>query len=667
VTVNVTGAGISFQGFPARVGGGLQTNLNQDGFPIPLGALLGATDHGGVTIHLVSSNPDVLRLSTDGLGAGSATIDVAVNDGENTGLFWIEGMSGATGTVTITASSPGFSDVTTTVDVVQPRVQLIGLPPFTTVLTPETPFGVATGLVHPSGGFLMLQGVRAQTVFTMTNSAALVAHLRTASEAAQSVAVTVPKDGYTSPLDVASGGVAFVPVAPGSTNVSATSPGFDSFFGSIDVLVTTPVITMQGLPVKIGAGLQTNFNPLCCLVGALLQTPTVGEITMRITSTNPAVALVSPDHTTAGAEFIDVIVPAGQTLAPFYVQGVAGTTGVVSFTASAPGFQPGAGTVEVVQPAVQIGNLSTSMASTDSSQPFVVMVGVPDSSASVIAHLQGVRAGSTLTATVTNSNAAVAQLVTLQGGQQVRTVTIPAGEFSSAQTLAGGGIQFDALTAGQTTVTAAIAGFLTTTAGTIAVDITGGSAAAREHLGSIDPVSEGFVLGSLTGSAAANDLGSGLNAWRVFTTDAGNGYYATALTATERQNAMTRGWKLTARMRVETGVAYTNVDFQGVGPRFDIALFLDAAGDTVVRLVTSGSPYAGLDYTLAGSGSSYHLYELVFDPATQTADLFVDGIERISDYAGFNFFPIGAMYFGAVPLGGPTGVSYHNLARLEIF
>jgi hypothetical protein len=79
--------------------------------------------------------------------------------------------------------------------------------------------------------------------------------------------------------------------------------------------------------------------------------------------------------------------------------------------------------------------------------------------------------GSTLT-TVTNSNTTVAQLTTAAGAVQSRTVQIVLGQFSSPSTVAAGGIAFDPLTAGSTTVSATIPNFVATTAATVTVTVT---------------------------------------------------------------------------------------------------------------------------------------------------------------------------------------------------
>ena len=148
--------------------------------------------------------------------------------------------------------------------------------------------------------------------------------------------------------------------------------------------------------------------------------------------------------------------------------------------------------------------------------------------------------------------------------------------------------------------------------------------------------------------------------WRV-AKRARSGDYSSTLSAAEKQSAMTRGWKITARLRVETGDTFVDLDFLGFGNRFDIHLHRDTNGDTVVQLATTILPLTGPSFTLTGSGSSYHLYELLFDPITHTANLAVDGVTRLTGYAGTTDFQsqagliIGSGFFNAA-----NGVGYHN-------
>jgi len=50
-------------------------------------------------------------------------------------------------------------------------------------------------------------------------------------------------------------------------------------------------------------------------------------------------------------------------------------------------------------------------------------------------------------------------------------------------------------------------------------------------------------------------------------------------------------------------------------------------------VLAGGPPPAG-----EGAGASYHLYELVFDPGRQVADLF-DDLVRLTDYGGRGDLP----------------------------
>jgi hypothetical protein len=196
---------------------------------------------------------------------------------------------------------------------------------------------------------------------------------------------------------------------------------------------------------------------------------------MRIESTDPNRVRVAPGPNTAGTAFIDVTIPNGQTDASYYIQTIEGqsTPATVAVTGTATGFSTATGNVNVVQPALRIESLPTSTSATASSFVFFVRVGIPDASGTNLSAIQFVRAGLTLTATVTNSNGAAAQLLTLEGGAQVRTVGIPPGNSASLATIAGGGIAFDPLQAGTTTVSASIPGFVSTLAATVTVDVTG--------------------------------------------------------------------------------------------------------------------------------------------------------------------------------------------------
>ena len=207
------------------------------------------------------------------------------------------------------------------------------------------------------------------------------------------------------------------------------------------------------------------------------------------------------------------------------------------------------------------------------------------------------------------------------------------------------------------------------------------------HSGATDPTTEGFgqltVPPPSTAAPLINDQGN--DAWSITGTGQASQVVYTSGPFSPAQNAdiANQGFELTLTARPVQALAlpYDNLNpvvISGAAVdtgarRFDVQLGLDANGDTVVVLPTSisigpgGSIYApGPNYTLVGSGSSYHVYRLVYDPATQLADLIVDGVERLSNYAGHttNVVDFGLMW-GAYS-GGQGNFSLVELASTAI-
>ena len=207
------------------------------------------------------------------------------------------------------------------------------------------------------------------------------------------------------------------------------------------------------------------------------------------------------------------------------------------------------------------------------------------------------------------------------------------------------------------------------------------------HIGSVDPTGEGFTVEACCGQSASgpisNDLGH--DAWSI----AGQarsyqfGYYSGTLSPGQKADIGNQGFVLTLEARASQGVAlvYDSSSHITVGgaavdmgtSRFEIGLGVDGNGDTVVVLPTSIDPFGpdgsirtpGPSYTLVGSGSSYHIYQLVFNSETRSADLFVDGTERIRGYTGdpsfldnkglkFGAFSGGQINFAQVQLTSPV-------------
>lgn len=202
-----------------------------------------------------------------------------------------------------------------------------------------------------------------------------------------------------------------------------------------------------------------------------------------------------------------------------------------------------------------------------------------------------------------------------------------------------------------------------------------------EYQAPADPITEGFSSSYCCGGTPfagpiAND--QGLPAWYISGSAQSTQFvYYSGITATQKADIANQGFILTLKARVLPGIApaFDTTNYAVIGGatlntttrRFDIELGLDVHGDTVVVLPTYiDSPAylraVGPSYTLTGSGSSYHDYQLVYNPSTQLADLFVDGVERIQGYGGL--LPIYPEDYGLMFGGWSGGQANFNLVRL---
>ncbi len=161
------------------------------------------------------------------------------------------------------------------------------------------------------------------------------------------------------------------------------------------------------------------------------------------------------------------------------------------------------------------------------------------------------------------------------------------------------------------------------------------------HQRDTDPTTEGFTPMQFVGSSSvgpmANDLG--LPAWQItgLSQSSQFAYVAPGLSASEQSDIASQGFTMTIVARVlQNGLApaYGSPDFVTIGGatvnyagvRWEVDLGFNSHGDTVVVLPTTvdaGGPGGsirsfGQSYTLMGSGSTYHTYELEYNPSTHS-------------------------------------------------
>jgi hypothetical protein len=171
-----------------------------------------------------------------------------------------------------------------------------------------------------------------------------------------------------------------------------------------------------------------------------------------------------------------------------------------------------------------------------------------------------------------------------------------------------------------------------------------------EHTGNADPLTEGWtafnaggggqVVGPLT-----NDAGSGLDAWSM--SDTSSALFTTLSynqtpSPAQLNQASTLGWSYSVTIRIpnssDLAAASPFIAYRDGSRSWQLHFGSEADGDPIVQLHDGGGAhpnFTGPTYTLQQAGSTYHTYALVFDPLDDSADLFVDGVERISDFPGF--------------------------------
>lgn len=501
------------------VAGGLQAG---SGFLVTIPFVLQAP----LVVHMVSGDASRVLLAPTATASGQAALDLTIPVGQTGLAFHIQGtdwipQSSSAAPVLITATADGYLDHSITMTYVQPALALLSLPTTTTSLSASTLFLVRVGVPssgnanlsieqtrRPANDAERLAGIVPDLTATVTNSTSAVANIEKIIDAqgnvnaAQVQTTTIATGASRSPAQTV-GGLRFDPVDAGTTVVTATIPGFiTTTAGAGTVTVTaTAGITFGGNFGSLGGGLQIGT------FGGSLGASQHGGVTVHLTSSDPARVLVAPNATTPGSGEILFNLANGQTAFSYVIQGAdwvngVSTAGPVTLTVTATGFTSASGTVNYVQPGVDL-SLPTTTTDLSVNTDFSVRVGVPNTGG---VSPQPRRAGGTpLIATVTNSNETVAEIDDNGGvnGLQEKTATILAGQQSTPVNTTGG-LEFDPLSTGTTVVTATIPNFITTTGGVKTVTVVTPAINIGASFGSI---AGGVRIGPFGGSLSAAQHG----------------------------------------------------------------------------------------------------------------------------------------------------------------
>ena len=404
LTASVNSAGL----VPANatVGLNLETTANV--------ILNGAAPSGGLVVAVTSNDAGKLLLSTTPDGAGSASISLTVPAGlSHTQDFYVQGLAGS-GTVTYTASAgSGFGSANGTVTLTPGGILVagpagFGNPVLTTTGSSSTTITAYSAQLDSSGNFTAVQQVRGglSATVNVTSSNTTVGTIN------------------PSPVTIAGGSfnvtTEFQPLSAGNTTLSVNVPaGFSTpaQFTSVPVTVGTPRISVTD-GVTIGQTLETSGS---VVVGQLAPS---GGLVITLTSNDPSRLLLSATATDAGSSSLTVTIPAGSNNTSFYLQAF-GNPAAVTYTASAPGFQSGSGTVQVTPSGVVLAGpfgiafpFPFSTTTTSSPTNLTAFAAQLDGSGNFVS-TQQLAGGLSLPVSLTSSNTGVATVtpqVTIAGG-----------------------------------------------------------------------------------------------------------------------------------------------------------------------------------------------------------------------------------------------------------
>jgi hypothetical protein len=391
-------------------GGQLGQRLQETGF-----FSLSASNHGGVTVTLTSSDPDVV-LSTGAQTAGTTTLQIPILAGGTSASFFAQSKGTDSTVATVTATAAGFADGTLNVSVVAPAVELQGVPITTTTLATSTVFYAQVGLPNVSNTALTRVqnvspglGAPVRATFTSESPAigVIVDSLNTPAGAATGMATIAPGFYYTTTNGVPAGSVAFRPLTAGDDTVNVALPGFVVMStGRRGVSVTQPTISASIGSVTIGSGLQEAGSV------ALNNGAQHGGATVTLTSSDPAVLRLSRFPDSAGSASIQQPLANGVTFFSYYAQIQDGATGPVNIIVSEPRFVPDTITVTGVTPAIELQGVPTSIPNLTAPFAVYAQVGLPNGDLTALTRVQSRRAtGAPVVVTFTSDNAAVVRIV----------------------------------------------------------------------------------------------------------------------------------------------------------------------------------------------------------------------------------------------------------------
>ena len=371
-----------------------------------------------VAVTITVSNPSVAVLSTNSAVLGSSGTLVFNSITGSVPTFYIQGLTA--GSTTVTVSAPGFTSSTTGVITVDPSGFVIYTSSFTTTTqSATTSVGVYLAILNPTTlNVSYYCGLSISCYLNPGNAQSIALSSSTPATGTITSPVAFPVGSY-------GGNATFTPLAAGTTTLSIPSQpgGFtpatnNPSVTSITATVTAPSITTVGTTVATGYDLEVPQK-------LSLSVAPASSLTITITSSNPAIALVSNNATTAGATFVTIPGITGTTQQQVYIQGI--SQGSANLTISAPGYTSAILPITVSPSGFIIQATSFSTTTTSPDTLIAMYPAVLSNTLAYITSAQINPQSSTLSMALSSSNTAVGTILvsplTFQPGDTVETFT----------------------------------------------------------------------------------------------------------------------------------------------------------------------------------------------------------------------------------------------------
>ncbi len=280
---------------------------------------------GGLQVTITSDDPSRLLLARNPEEAGSKSIVLKMNGQyRETPDFYVQAL-GDKGTVTYTATAPGFGSISGAVALAPSAILIAGpfkQPSFKT--TPHMPakITVFSGILDQSGKFITQQPI--------SGGSPIQVKIASSDPAVGSV----KESELTLNAGETSASTLFNAAGLGKTILTPTPPaGFTtpSELSAVTVNVELPGIGLTG-EIFLGKDLEVSASIL------LGEPAPPGGVDVTLTSSNPKALILSKRVDEIGSGTITVNIPAGEMRAPYHLQALA-DSGTVEHTASAPGYR----------------------------------------------------------------------------------------------------------------------------------------------------------------------------------------------------------------------------------------------------------------------------------------------------------------------------------------